>query len=53
MLGVPTFIWCDTGVSSRTAARPCSARSLRMTHGPSRKLMTNAVTMAYAERNVM
>jgi hypothetical protein len=54
MVGVPAFVRCRSGVSSRIVSSPSwSLRSRRMIHGPSAKEMTIAVTAAIAVRNVM
>ena len=54
MVGVPAFVRCRAGVSSRIVSSPCcEPRSRRISHGPSAKEITIAVTAAIAVRNVM
>ncbi len=55
MVGVPALVfWCRSGVSSRTELSPCCIwRSRLISHGPSRKEITRAVTVAIAVRKVM
>ena len=54
MVGVPALARWRAGVSSRIVSpRSAAWRSLRISHGPSRKEMTSAVTGAIAVRKVM
>jgi hypothetical protein len=52
--GVPALPRWRSGVSSRMVSPPSwTARSRRISHGPSMKEITVAVTVAIAARNVM
>jgi hypothetical protein len=53
MVGVPALARCDWGPSWRITCPIWKSRSLRMSHGPSTRLMTSAVRLAAAVLNVM
>ncbi len=53
MVGVPAFLACDCGPSSRIDWRICSSVSRRMSRGPMTSDTTRAVRPATRVRNVM
>jgi len=53
IVGVPFLVRCRSGVSSRIVSPPCCAvRRRRISQGPTRSEMMNAVISAMKERNV-
>ena len=53
MVGVPAFIWCDFGPSSRMYWPALMRRIRSISHGPKMKEMMSAVRAAHAVRKVM
>ena len=53
IVGVPAFVRCVAGPSCRMTWPTWKSRNLRISQGPSSRLMANAVRLAAAVRNVM
>ena len=53
MVGVPRFVWCEAGVSSRTLLCPlCFRRKYAMSRGPTTIPATSEATSAATIRKV-
>ena len=52
MVGVPVFVRCDCGPSSRTNCPIWNSRSFSITHGPINSAISSAVSEANAVRKV-
>jgi hypothetical protein len=53
MVGVPAFLWCAFGPSSRMYCFTCNSRSRSITQGPSSSESSSALVLAMAVRTVM
>jgi len=53
IVGVPFFVWCDDGPSSRISWPICECRRRLIRPGPSNSDSRSAVSVASAVRNVM